>query len=101
MQNNQIKIVPVTWNNNVPAVGTMKGYIDANGDYHIWDNSTSADSTSLATLRDSVSQVISANDPMVGYMRILKYGHIVYMNAYANYNSGMSSTTAIFTLPNG
>ena len=35
MQDNQIKIVPVTWNQGVPAVGTMKGYIDSSGDYHI------------------------------------------------------------------
>ena len=38
----------------------MKGYIDANGDYHIWDATANdgegADSTSLATLRDSVSK---------------------------------------------
>lgn len=50
MQDNQVKIVPVTWNNGVPAVGTTKGYIDANGDYH-------SANTSLETLRDSVSNL--------------------------------------------
>ena len=50
MQDHQVKIVPVTWNNGVPAVGTTKGYIDANGDYH-------SANTSLETLRDSVSNL--------------------------------------------
>ena len=54
MQNNQIKIVPVTWNNGVPAVGTTKGYIDANGDYH-------SANTSLETLRESVTGMDTLN----------------------------------------
>lgn len=65
MQDNQIKVVNVAWNNGVPAVGTLKGYISADGDYHIWDatanSGAGADSTSLATLRDSVSRKTSGD----------------------------------------
>lgn len=38
MKDNQVQIVPVTWSNGTPTVGTMTGYITADGNYHIWDN---------------------------------------------------------------
>jgi len=71
IQDNQIKVVPVTWNAGVPAVGTAVGYIDSTGNYHSsnYDLDTLGDSVNdsasqIATLQDSVSKwVLADSDP--------------------------------------
>ena len=75
MQDNQIKVVPVTWNAGVPAVGTVMGYINSNGDYHIKDTvspSSVTGETSLASLRDSVNQKVDKSGDTITGDLILK-----------------------------
>lgn len=55
MKDNQLQVVAVSWTNGVPAIGAKKGYISSDGDYHIYNSSTSSDTTSLNTLRESVT----------------------------------------------
>ena len=62
MQNNQVKVVKVTWNNNVPAVGNTVGYLDGSGNFTatgtVTGNSISDGTGTLASLRDFVSHII-------------------------------------------
>ena len=56
MEDNQLQVVAVSWTNGVPSIGAKKGYISSDGDYHIYNSSTGTDTTSLNSLRESVSR---------------------------------------------
>ena len=76
MRDNQIQVVAVTWNPStpgVPTVGDIKGYIDSAGDYHYTGNGTSANATSLNSLRESVSQTGLKNSEKLFYLNQFSY----------------------------